>query len=181
MVNKRVITIGIIFLFVGCIGEDDDDPFYERYTGTASAIKNGEEWNALSFYTESNVFPGIFSMGAHVHSKEEDIMSSLYIGNIKNHLEYQEITAINSWDDPDYLSSHYVTIIGRDALNDIYDLDTTAVNNFIQITRYNVDNQEIEGIFNVTLVLSRDGFKTGTLPQKLEFSNGKFKAVVQKN
>ena len=64
--------------------------------------------------------------------------------------------------------------------NDVYSVDTTAVNNFIHFTSYNSQKAEVEGIFNVSMVLTRDGNHPSHPPNSIVFSKGKFTVKVKR-
>ena len=70
----------------------------------------------------------------------------------------------------------FTTWLDGDVPNEVYSVDTTAVNNFIHFTSYNSQKAEVEGIFNV--ILTRDG--NHPPPNSIVFSNGKFTVKVKR-
>ncbi|NCP91150.1 MAG: hypothetical protein GW827_13125 [Flavobacteriales bacterium] len=177
---KHLILFILIFSFMAC-NKDDDNLVPDTYTGTASALKNGEEWNALAYFDEINTSPSSFILRVDVYNNEGLWRETFDIRRVLANFSIQEITSTDNQNELGLLSADYSTILSDgDVLGDIYDLDTTATNNFIQITSYNPSRAEINGIFNVSLILTRDSNELGTPPQNLVFTNGEFTVKVQR-
>ncbi len=178
MVRQLILFILILGL-MAC--NKDDGLIPDIYTGTATALKNGEEWNSLVSFDEMSSFPSSFILSTGVYNNEGHLREIFDIRRIRPNMNIQEITSTDNQNDLDLLSADYSTILDDgDVLGDIYDLDTTATDNFIQITNYNASRAEIKGIFNVSLVLTRDSNEPGTPPQNLVFTNGRFTVKVQR-
>lgn len=178
MSNKIVLFI-LIFGFIAC--SSDDDIGSDIYTGTATALKNGEAWSSVAYFDEISTSPSSFILRADVYNNAGLWRETFDIRRIQPNLDIQEITSTDNQNDLGLLSADYSTLIDDgDVVGDIYGLDTTASNNFIQITSYNSSRAEIEGIFSVTLVLIRDSNDPGTPPQILEFTNGRFTVKVKR-
>lgn len=178
MSNKIVLFI-LIFGFIACSSDDDIGP--DIYTGTATALKNGEAWSSVAYFDEINTSPSSFILRADVYNNEGLWRETFDIRRIQPNLNIQEITSTNNQNDLGLLSADYGTLIDDgDVVGDIYSLDTNATNNFIQITSYNSSRAEIEGIFNVSFILTRDDGDGDVPPQTLEFTNGEFTVKVQR-
>jgi len=182
MVKKLVILV-IIFSTLSCNKDDDQIP--DKYTGTITALKNGEEWKALAFFEEINSFDetnrsSTFILTGNVIGNDGYIAEIFNVRKILSNFNIQDITSTDNQNNLGLLSAEYYTIWEGDALNDIYALDTTATNNFIQIKGYNESKAEITGIFNVSLILTRAGNNPGTPPETLEIKNGEFTVKVKR-
>lgn len=176
---KQLILFMLIFSLIAC--SKDDSLIPDIYTGTATALKNGEEWNSLAYFDEINTSTPTFIIRADIFNDEGHWRETFDIRRILPNFDIQEITTTDNQNELGLLSADYATILDDgDVLGDIYSLDTTAVNNFIQITSYNSSRAEINGIFNVSLILTRDSNEPSTPPQNLEFTNGAFTVKVQR-
>jgi hypothetical protein len=171
---------GLIFCLIGC---NKDSPIPDRYTGTANALKNGASWEAVCYVDSIRIhdwsYPPYYILRMEVYEHRGFIRESFGISAFKlNHNTQKILRPYN--DNPEGLvAGSYLTIKDDgDVLGDIYDLDTTATKDFIQITDFNERKEEVEGVFNVTFVISRDDGDGPTPPEKLEFTNGKFTAKV---
>lgn len=182
--NRTMIKQLTLFVFllalVSCIKEPSPLPIPDIYTGTSTALKNGEEWRSLTYFVEMKSEPQRYGLRANVHNTEGHWRETFDIRRIKANMDIQEITSLDKNNQLGLLSAGYGTLIDGDVAGDIYSLDTTATNNFIQITSYNSSKAEIAGIFNVSFVLTRDSNEPGTPPQTLEFTDGKFTAKVER-
>lgn len=172
----------LFLLFLGLIACTKDDVSNSEVIGNASAIKNGIEWfSDVNFFHKNIPFNIGFDINLIKYNNKGLARESLSFYRLQNTFEPQTIHLTNSQVENDSLGVFYTTLIDDgDVLGDIYGLDTTATNNFIQITNYNSFKSEIEGIFNVSLILTRDSNDPGTPAEKLVFSNGEFKAKVQR-
>ncbi len=158
------------------------NPIPNIYTGIATALKNGEEWNSVTYFDEIESEPSLFILRADVYNNTGFWRETFDIRRIQGNMDIQEITTPNNQNELYLLSSNYGTLIDDgDVVGDIYSLDTTATNNFIQITNYNSFKAEIEGIFNVSFILTKDDKQGPVPPQTLVFTNGKFTAKVKRN
>ena len=199
----RLVFAWIILLFLITCNQEEELKISGIYTGTVSALKNGEGWSTLAqagcwsastalkvpdslyFFLEADVYNN--GKGRVPNSKADPLpgyaflAESFKIRKFRLTSEKQYITSVDDRNQSGLISSYYLTVIGGDALGDIYDLDTTASNNFIQITNYDSSKAEIEGIFNVTLFLSKDGNDGKVPPEKLEFTKGRFTVKVEKD
>lgn len=178
---KHLILFILIFSFMAC-NKDNGNLVPDIYTGTASATKNGEEWNSLAYFDEINSSnPSLFILRMDIYNNAGIWRETFDIRRIQASFEVQEITSIDNQNELGLLSADYSTILfDGDVVGDIYGLDTTATNKIIQITSYNSSRAEIKGIFNVSLILTRDSNEPGTPPQNLVFTNGEFTVKVQR-
>ena len=101
---ERLILFILIFGFMSC-NKDDDNPVPDIYTGTASATKNGEEWNSLISFDESNLFLNTFTLGAAVYNSENLLREIFDIRRIQANFEVQEITSTDNQNELGLLSA----------------------------------------------------------------------------
>lgn len=178
---RLIFLLSIILCFSSC-NEDDASP--EKYTGEASALKNGEEWLAKAYVDIITIpeiaAPPTFILRANVYNEQGLWREAFDIRQFEMEFNQQKIV-LNEQNFKGQISSDFVTLIDDgDVLGDIYKLDTTSNNNFIQITNYNSSRALLEGIFNVSFILFRDDGEGDVPPEKLKFTNGKFTAKVKK-
>ncbi|MDE0471291.1 MAG: hypothetical protein OXH57_05070 [Ekhidna sp.] len=199
----RLVFTWIILLFLTTCNQEEELKIPGIYTGTVSALKNGERWSALaradcwSASTSSKVPDSLyFFLDADVYNNGKGpvpsstadplpgyafLTESFVIRKFRLTSEKQYITSIDNQNQLALVSSYYLTVVGGDVLGDKYDLDTTATSNFIQIINYDSSKAEIEGIFNVTLSLSKDANDGKVPPEKFEFTEGRFTVKVEKD
>jgi hypothetical protein len=178
----RLIFLLSIILFSTSCKEDDASP--DIYTGEASALKNGEDWIAVAYFDliskPAIANPPTYFLRADVFNKAGFWREAFNIRQFESNFSKQKIV-LNSQNEKGLISCDYSTFIDDgDVVGDIYKLDATATNNFIQITNYSSSKAEVEGVFNVSLILSRDDGEGDAPPEKLEFTNGKFRVKVKR-
>jgi hypothetical protein len=165
-----------IILLSSC---NNDDAVPDIYTGEVTALKNGEIWTAKCYV--STITDSTYVLVADTFSKQGFWREAFDIRQFVIDFKRQNILTINKQNQAGVLSVEYATLIDDgDVVGDIYELDTTATDNFIQILSYNASKNYIEGIFSVSLNLSRDDKDGPTPPEKLEFTYGTFRAKVKK-
>jgi hypothetical protein len=160
--------------------------------GTLTAKMNGNNWNKTyknayqviqcALVSQSTVFP--------CKNREMDIISELYSqeGYLRQQLCFIKI--------PRYIGRHKIVpavsqhcneldpVYGElftlnqdgDVLGDVYNTLESA-DNFIQIDQFNEKTGEINGIFQLTLVIERRGDES-RLPDTLRFTEGKFHTKI---
>lgn len=172
MMRLNILKISfLLVLFPSCDSKDNPSPVVEN--GSITASLNGQPWNnAEVIFNKSKSFK--FWLVATVSSKEGFAREHLSIKGISPLLQERQIIT------PSENLVRYTTFIDDgDAISSAYVLDTTALNNFIQITKYDSSKGEIEGIFNVSFTLDFDS-KVEDYPQTLEFTDGKFTVKVER-
>ncbi|MEQ9467629.1 MAG: hypothetical protein RLN88_09465 [Ekhidna sp.] len=173
-----ILTMLSLACFLGCKDEDPVSLIPDIYSGTATAIRSGVSWNAIA-RTQLSVDTTRFTIILDTYSEEGFWRESLGIGGILPIFEKQQFELFDG-NNSSITSSRFVTWIDDgDVLSDIYRLDTTVNDSFIQIKKYEPQKAEIQGIFNVSLVLEREGNQTsGEAPEKLVFTEGTFTVKV---
>ncbi len=150
--------LNLFVLILGFMACNKDDGLNPVAIGKATALKNGIDWSAnVSYFVKNVPFNIGFDIGLVVYNSEGHPRESLSFYRFKNHFEPQTIYLTNSQIENDSIGMFYTTLIDDgDVVGDIYSLDTITSNNFIQLTSYNSSRAEIKGIFNVSLILTRD-------------------------
>ena len=171
--------LSLVYL-TSCEEEEPVSLIPDIYTGKSSALKNGEDWNALS-RTQLSVDTSRFSIVFDTYSDEGFWRESLGIGGILPIIGKQEFDLYDGNDSSITSSSYGTWIDDGDVGGDYYILDTTSLLNFVEIIKYNSQKSEIEGIFHSSLILENEGNQTpGEAPEKLVFSEGLFKVKVER-
>lgn len=183
MKTYRLLLIAIIFY--GC---SDDDELSKIYSGTAQALKNGEPWSTLVVFSEQN-YSTEKTYSIHldiVHPGGRYVLESLGIYNIQNIEGSQAVSQFDIHDFAKPLSATFSTLIGGDIAGHLYAVDTSRIEgdleriNSFQITRANRKKSEIEGVFDISFTIIREIEEDPNPPQKIHFSDGKFKVKVNK-
>ena len=169
----------ILFLTICLISCGDDDPidFEGPFTGVATVNKNDVQQIMNLEIVENNGIPSRYDIVLR-RDIDNDNSEGLVMRKIKANFENQTVllrTFNNAIDMPE---ASYLTTFQDDILNDVYDIDTTATNNFIQITSFNDLSNEITGIFNLKFILTEDASVGDPPPETLVFSNGTFTTQV---
>jgi len=176
MTKKLTFLIFIGILFVSC---NKDSPIPDIYSGSATAEKNGEIWNAHVWFTE---IEGVgFNIGFDVFDNAGIQTEHMTIFSVKKNFEKQVIDKTLDWSVTiKNFGVFYTTIVGGDAGGNGYDVDIVTSNSFFQVTEYNAKNEIMKGIFNLTLILTDRG-NTGTItpPTRLKFIDGSFTVKVK--
>ncbi len=175
----------LIFLLIGVYfsscSDDDENPF--GFTGSATALKNSEQWSSGLRVTKNLPFDIGIDLNFTVLNQEGLQRENLGIVRVRTSLEIQKIylTLFDNQIENDSLAILYSTLIDDgDVVGDIYGIDTTYNDNFIQLTNIDSKKCEISGIFNFKLILIRDDNDGPTPPDFLEFTSGRFTTRVSK-
>lgn len=172
--------ISLLLLFGLCLScsDDDDNPF--GFTGNATAVKSNENWKS-GMRVAKNPFDIGIDLVFTVLNREGLRRESLGIFRVKTDLSRQPIYLTNSQIKNDSTGTFYATLIDDgDVLGDIYGIDTTYNDNYIQLTNIDSKKCEIKGVFNFRLILIRDDNDGPTPPDILEFTNGKFISRIKR-
>lgn len=170
----------ILFFCVCILSCEYEDSNPNQFTGTASALKNGQEWKCGIRMGQNSQYKNSLYLDGMVLNSGGNAIEDFGIGKIGKNLRRQAIH-IYSYGiaiDNDSTELSYATIIDGDAVGDIYDVDTTQTCNFIQLTKIDLKRKEVEGVFNVTLILSRNANGGPPAPVQLKFTRGTFKSQI---
>ena len=179
MVRELVLAILLFVLISSC--NQDDNIIPDGYTGTLTALRDGKELTNPIKISDNRVNPSdsmILALTASFYDSAQVLIESLAITSIKPIFEQQSLNMGYFACRCTYV--RFTTVIDGHIPGDRYEIDTTIVNNFIRITNYNSAKAEIEGIFNISLILTRDSNEPGNPPQTIEFTDGKFTSKVQR-
>lgn len=174
-----------ILLFIGaCLVacNDDENPF--EFTGSATALKNGEHWKSGLRVAKNLPYDIGIDLIFTVLDRsgiEREHLSIVRVNNIHEAQKIYLTTIDDTYLMSDSISILYTTLIDDgDVLGDIYGIDTTYNDNYVRLTKIDPSKCEITGVFNLKLVLIRDDNDGPTPPNILEFTNGQFKSRVKK-
>jgi len=176
--------IFILTLIVVCLSscnDEDENPF--RFTGSATSQKNAQLWNSNVRVTKNLPFDIGLDIAFTVLNSEGLQREHLSIVRVKTSLDAQKIylTLLDNQVKNDSVAVLYTTLIDDgDVVGDVYGIDTTYNDNYVQLTKIDSKKCEITGIFNFRLRLIRDDNNGPTPPDFLEFTNGKFMSRVEK-
>ncbi|WGK64330.1 hypothetical protein [Croceiramulus getboli] len=170
--------ICLLFIF-SCSG---DDSLSISSFGKVSASIDGYNWTGEIISFTSNVNdPSKFDM---------NIKSNQSIEGVEEFLSFQRIASVEfpqrvySLDldssFADSLRASLTTVLGGDAIDDLYYIDSENNTSFIQIIESDKDKLEVKGIFYCDFELERDGStdSDSNPPQELLFADGQFTAKV---
>jgi len=178
---RITLILSILLLLTGC--NKGDSPVPDIYSGAASALKNGTLWQFPIRITDNRVDKQDSLILAITHSSSDDgeIFNVLGITIVKPTFQYQIIEMQDSnCSENCPVMARYFTTLESDVSGDRYSVDSTLQSHFIQILNYDPSSQQIQGIFNVTFILSRDDGEGETPPEIIEFTNGEFTTKVKK-
>ncbi len=182
---KKLIVLVFLFALISC--NKDDDPTMNEYLGIVTVLKDGKELvKEISIFDNHRVDstkPLALGWVFRTYNSVGELTEIFSMTSIKPVLEKQFIEGRVDFspcgiDCP--INVGVVTWIDGDVPHDVYSVDTTAANNFIHFTNYNSKKAEVEGIFNVAMVLTRAGNDSSPPPSSIIFSNGKFTVKVKR-
>jgi len=177
--RNLVLILLLIGVYFSSCSDDDENPF--GFTGSATAIKNGENWKSGLRVAKNLPYDIGIDLIFTVLSKEGFQRESLSIFRVKTILGQQSIFLTNSQIQNDSIGTFYATLIDDgDVLGDIYEVDTTASNNYVELTSIDKNKCEISGVFSLRLKLIRDDGDGPTPPEIIEFANGQFRSRVKR-
>lgn len=152
-------------------------------SGAAYAKKLTATWRAQAISVVLNSFDtNYISIEFFTYNSKGEIRETFGFGPIPRFEEpktygIKEMT--KSTLQPDFVSPSYGTWKSDgDVLEDIYDLDTTAQDNFFKVEKIDLANKRMEGSFTVTFNIEEPR-NNPINPKTVKFSNGKFWAVIQ--
>ncbi|MBT34557.1 MAG: hypothetical protein CMO01_33260 [Thalassobius sp.] len=174
---KYIVLYFTMLLFVAC--SEDSSLIPNIYTGKVTALKNGQTWETPAYFDKLTTETGKYMLRADFYDKNSLKQASFSIRNIAVTLEKQNIRALNN-DNNGLTYADFMILIDGDAIDTIYELDTSAIDNYIKITNYDSRLNEIKGEFKVSFkITDRDANNTsGKNSEKIEFSNGNFNVKV---
>ncbi|MCK5443079.1 MAG: hypothetical protein KAJ23_14420 [Maribacter sp.] len=171
----------VVILLLNVVGCSKDDLPGDHHNGSATALKNGEAWSSKVYFDENTNDPGVFIIRFDVYNDQGFSREASGVSNIDNVFTLQQIVS-NGFDNIEGPSSSYVTLIDDgDVVGDRYDELDLENNNSFQFTNYNSSRGEIEGVFNISYVLTRDDGEGEAPPTKLEFTEGRFSAKAKRS
>ena len=163
---------GLMLCLMAC---GDDDLLPDGYNGYGSALKNGKQWEFVTWTLYGHQCDCTDTVGIQIAVFEDPRgapSEMLFFGSIP--FEVGQCTpsvAIHRTRIP--CETDYGTL-EDDLLTSSYDLDARAANNYFEVTEVDYDRKELRGKFQVTMI--RDFFspQPGLIPDTIRFTNGEF-------
>lgn len=186
--KKLIIILIIAGAFFSCNQEDVDPEFLPfKGNGSITAFLNGAKWESPIKFTltdslvcNSNRITIPQSFYLRGLDDTEYIWKHLSVGYIQPTFDKQSASFLIR----NYLAStngntpapQYFTSVSFDALSSRYELDTSKVGDFLQLTHYDSKKKEIYGEFQLSFILTYRGSSEPNAPDRIEFTQGKFVA-----
>ena len=182
------VLIGFAVFTSSCGDEEEPDLIPDNYYGEVTALKNGVEWHANPYgvaYREDSLFSLLFdqlTLQAFVRERLSFVL-------VKENSSQQKLAPssnfygeghrpIDSMVRSDSAGISFMTIVGGDAIGDIYDI-IPEPSNYITITSYDEETNEIEGEFEATLFMTKGSEFTIGSPDTIRFTQGVFRTKVR--
>jgi hypothetical protein len=179
--RNLILILTLMGVYMTSCKEDDENPF--GFTGNATGQKNGQGWNSNVRVTKNLPYEIGLDITFTVLNGEGFQREHLSIVRVKTSTEVQRIylTLLDNQIKNDSVAVLYTTLIDDgDVVGDVYGIDTTFNDNYVQLTRIDSKKCEIAGVFNLRLKLIKDDNEGPTPPDFLEFSDGEFISKVEK-
>ncbi|MCC7506866.1 MAG: hypothetical protein IT259_16290 [Saprospiraceae bacterium] len=148
--------------------------------GEMSAIKSLTDWRASAHAVYHHFGQDYLAVEANTYSNDGYWRESISFSFIPVTEGVFPINRVNQMETNKAVRANYVTLAADgDVLEDYYILDTLAMDNYIQVSRLDTLNQEMEGLFTVSFILEPGFPKLNPLnPDRLKFSYGRFKVKI---
>lgn len=186
--QKLIIILIIAGAFFSCNQEDVDPEFLPfKGNGSITAFLNGAKWEspikftlADSLVCNSNritIPQSFYLIGL---DETEYIWKHLSVGYIQPTFEKQSASLLEKnylrQNNGNIKAPRYFTSVSFDAGSSRYELDTSKVGDFLQLTHYDSKKKEIYGEFQLSFFLKYKGSSEPHAPDRIEFTQGKFVA-----
>jgi hypothetical protein len=182
------LVIILVCIFFSCNQEDVDPDFLPfNGNGSVTAFMNGNKWAAPmrfrlvdSLVCNSNkiTIPKAFYLFGL--DKTEYIWKDLSIGYIQPTFEKQSASLLKKnylrLNNGNISAPRYSTSVSFDANSSTYELDTSKIGDFLQLTHYDNKKKEVYGEFQLSFILTYRGSSEPNAPDRIEFTRGKFVA-----
>ena len=176
--HRLILLFILVLAATGCNKEAPVEPEPEDdATGVAYAFRNSVAWEAKVKISETDSVAGLLSMSVYRESSPGRNRASLRLRSFAPNFERQPLLSGSPATILDDMA--YYSVFDVDVLFDIYELDSTAADNYIEIIRYDPERLEIEGVFNVTLRLAYEESIPLVRPEILKFTQGTFVTSVE--
>jgi hypothetical protein len=150
--------------------------------GAAYAKKLRADFKAQVFcYYNNFVKPRDIIVRLHTYTQVGELRERFWFTGIKidGNNTYKLLRSFNAKPSPGYIQTSYITLSSDgDVIEDYYDLDSTATDNQMTITKLDLAAKRIEGIFTATYVIDTPA-RNDLNPPRVKFSNGRFWAVIK--
>ncbi len=169
----------MLLVFI-CFSCSKDQVGVSYYWGEASALRNGEHWEpkAYLFSRVQDIGPGYFEVTLNwFHPVNGFLREGIGLSKIDVTRLHDTIVVDNSYFldvETGTSTGFYGTVLDHgDVGGDIY-MVLESEENFLIVTDWNAENEEIWGVFQVTFVFAEEKHETPDIPDTLRFTNGVF-------
>ena len=151
-------------------------------SGDASAIKISAEWKATAKCRKGSL-PGekYWIIEFFTCSENNEFRENIFFSRIpdSNPIQHYQIHGNQNLLQDGAVYSRYVRITSDgDVLDDYYDCDTTALNDYLIIDTWDTINKQIEGRFRASYVIRQPQINPDN-PEKVKFWKGRFKLPLR--
>ena len=175
--NSLWFLAGLVFCLIAC--EDDDIPIPSVYGGYVTALKNGEQWDGLSWMTYS-LCDCTDSVGLQVAIFDErggTPIETVTFSNVPYQVGkcalYENIPLVNI-----PCEASHGTLFGHQ-VSGHYTVDFRDTTNFLEITEVDYGRNELRGRFQATMIRVVVNPPAGYIPDTVRFTNGEFLAEIR--
>lgn len=169
----------VIILFIGLPSckKENVSTISDIYWGEVSATKNGEPWTGKIFARLSNTR---FNVIVDVYNEQKFLREVFRIFKIPIQEQWNKIDSIKPNVDTALTRASYATLVDDgDVVGDIFNVLDGESENFVTITSYNEETNEVKGNFQVTFVFDETDNKSDpTARDTIRFTNGEFHTKV---
>lgn len=182
------LVIILVCIFFSC-NQEDVDPDFLPFNGNGSftGYLNGNKWESPmkfslldSLICNSNSKPIPKSFHLRGLDDTEYIWKHLSIGHIQPTFEKQSASSLIrnylAFNNGNIPAPQYFTSVSFDANSSTYELDTSKIGDFLQLTHYDNKKKEVYGEFQLSFILTYKGSNEPNAPDRIEFTEGKFVA-----
>ena len=178
-----VLFIIPLLLTPACKEEEEYVPIYEpgpQTYGKGTALKNGKEWYSSGYAVRSSKNTSYFGIFLDTYTIEGFHRESVRFSDIylkKGTYELRKKTT-NIYDG--YVSAFYATLADDgDVLEDWYDLEEDAKDNYLEVTAIDTVEQRVEGRFTGMFEV-RQPKRNASNPDRVKFTNSTFSVKIVK-
>ncbi|MBI1226900.1 MAG: hypothetical protein GC192_16835 [Bacteroidetes bacterium] len=173
------ITVFVIScISIGCKKEEKVPIFHpgDMTYGRMDAKKNGKNWIASSSAQNYDNIHSLFALDAVTYSEEGFLREELFLNKIPKKVGKYVVSGPYNDIIDDFIGSAYHTLEDDgDVLEDTWDVDETAADNYLEITFIDTIENIVKGNMTVSFKISTDGGKRNAdNPDKVKFSKGAF-------
>ncbi len=168
---KHLIFYSLLILFVCCKKSESDE-----YWDTISAEKNGMPWSAELYAGQNNLNSGLIDILIHKYNSQGFLREELYFFKLKLTNERQRIYFTTPHDSDLKAGADYATLVddGDVGCDNYHVLPADTLYNQLTLTQIKSSTGEINGNFDLRLVIDTGRKCNPAAPDTIYFRNGNF-------